>query len=153
MLVAESNMELKVSKVEPLANMLCLFFQPQLLASWHKNLEAEPVAGCSPASAAGLPAHLALWVSLFTESFLRWTGSTSFWVSQKSLYKRTHPELCDWHNTHKKKNLFLYRAVLPQTHNSQKLPSIHMNAQIRIIYIWLAKFHQENKPISQFIFF
>lgn len=33
MLVAESNTELKVSKVEPLAKMLRLFFQPQLLAS------------------------------------------------------------------------------------------------------------------------
>lgn len=57
MLVAESNTELKVSKVEPFANMLCLFSQPQLLASWYENLEAEAIAGCSPASAAGLHEH------------------------------------------------------------------------------------------------
>lgn len=57
MLVAESNAEQKISKVEASASVLLLFFQPQLLASRLENLEAEAIAGCSPASAAGTREH------------------------------------------------------------------------------------------------
>lgn len=74
MLIAESNTELKISKVEALASMLCLFFQPRLLASGFENLEAEAIVGCCPGSAAGthkLCCHCAPWVSGCIESCLQ----------------------------------------------------------------------------------